>query len=230
MAPSSAQERQNGVMLHLRAYRPADRDAVYDICVRTADAGGDARGHYSSDRLMGDIYAAPYVEYAPELATMVTLGEGDDAEVVGYLVGVADTADYVRWYRENWLPGFVERYPLTETDAAANTDAAAEAQPSTVDLGAIKAGMRPEGMLIAELAEYPAHLHIDLLPAAQGQGLGRTLITSFRTQLRELGVPGVHLGYAQRNESAGAFYERLGFHPLPSSTPEGPLVGISTAE
>ena len=50
----------------IRPYRPADLGAVYDICVRTADAGGDARGLYSSDRLMGDIFAAPYVTLEPE--------------------------------------------------------------------------------------------------------------------------------------------------------------------
>jgi hypothetical protein len=29
--------------LRIRCYDDEDHDAVYDICVRTADAGGDAR-------------------------------------------------------------------------------------------------------------------------------------------------------------------------------------------
>lgn len=208
-------------MLHLRPYRPSDRAAIYDICVRTADAGGDARGQYSNDELMPDVYAGPYLEYSPDLVTVVV----DDVDtVLGYLIGVADTAAYVRWYRENWLPDFAAKYA---------PDAGSE-QPASVanagELGVIKAGLRPDKMLIAELADYPAHLHIDLLPETQGQGIGRTLITHLLAQLRERGVPGVHLGYSPRNTGAAAFYARLGFEPLPSSTATGPLVGIATAE
>jgi hypothetical protein len=33
-------------MPEIRPYRPSDRDAVADICVRTADNGGDSRSLY----------------------------------------------------------------------------------------------------------------------------------------------------------------------------------------
>jgi ribosomal protein S18 acetylase RimI-like enzyme len=58
---------------------------------------------------------------------------------------------------------------------------------------------------------YPAHLHIDLLPRAQGHGMGRKIMTVFLERLRELGVEGVHLGVSKRNLNAIAFYEHLGF-------------------
>jgi hypothetical protein len=45
----------------IRPYREADLGAVYDVCVRTADAGADARGKYRSDDLMPDLFAGPYV-------------------------------------------------------------------------------------------------------------------------------------------------------------------------
>lgn len=38
----------------IRRYQDGDHDAVYDICARTADAGGDARGQYGTDDLPGD--------------------------------------------------------------------------------------------------------------------------------------------------------------------------------
>ena len=78
-------------MPELRPYRPADRAAVYEICVRTADAGADATGQYSSDELMPDIYAGPYLEYAPELATLVVDGAGESERVLGYIIA-ADQA------------------------------------------------------------------------------------------------------------------------------------------
>jgi ribosomal protein S18 acetylase RimI-like enzyme len=61
---------------------------------------------------------------------------------------------------------------------------------------------------------HPAHLHIDLLPQAQGQGNGRRMIEALLAKLRALGVPGVHLGVGARNSGAIAFYERVGFTRL----------------
>jgi GNAT superfamily N-acetyltransferase len=46
-------------MAFIRPYRDTDLRAVYDVCVRTADAGGDARGKYHSDDLMPDLFAGP---------------------------------------------------------------------------------------------------------------------------------------------------------------------------
>ncbi|MFI6077940.1 hypothetical protein ACIA5C_41060 [Actinoplanes sp. NPDC051343] len=61
-------------MPEIRPYRPADRDALYDICVRTADAGDDARGRYSHDNLMGDLFAVPYAVLEPDMAFVVDDG------------------------------------------------------------------------------------------------------------------------------------------------------------
>jgi ribosomal protein S18 acetylase RimI-like enzyme len=81
-------------------------------------------------------------------------------------------------------------------------------------------------MLIPEADDYPAHLHIDLLPRLQGQGMGRRLIETLIAALRERGIPGLHLGLDAANTSARAFYDRLGFVELPSSTAEVPVLGM----
>lgn len=175
----------------IRSYRPADLDALYDICVRTAEAGGDGRGRYSSDRLVGDIYAAPYVTLEPELAHVVDDGTGNP---VGYILGTADTERFVRRYRAEWLPATAGRYADDPRDQ-----------------GMLELHHHPERMLVPELAAYPAHLHIDLLPAAQGRGLGRGLMTAFLRGLRAAGVARVHLGMVPTNTGARAFYDRLGF-------------------
>ena len=66
--------------------------------------------------------------------------------------------------------------------------------------------------------EYPAHLHIDLLPQLQGLGCGRKLMEVFFNALRELEVPGLHLGVDSANEGAIKFYEKLGFSVLKEET------------
>jgi ribosomal protein S18 acetylase RimI-like enzyme len=61
---------------------------------------------------------------------------------------------------------------------------------------------------------YPSHLHIDLLPRAQGRGYGRRMMEEVMARLRRRGSPGAHLGVSLRNTPAMAFYEKLGFRPL----------------
>ena len=196
----------------IRAYRPTDLDSVYDICVRTADAGGDARGQYSSDRLVGDIFAAPYVVLEPERAHLLDDGHGN---AVGYIVGTADTPTFVRRYRAEWLPRTAGRY--TGDD------------PRDRDFLALHHD--PERMLVPELADHPAHLHIDLLPEWQGRGFGRGLMSAFLAGLREAGVARVHLGMNPANKAARAFYDRLGFTDIAvPSQPGAMYLGRSTAE
>jgi ribosomal protein S18 acetylase RimI-like enzyme len=204
----------------IRPYRPADRDAIARICLLTAAGGGDATGVYSDDTLMPEVYALPYVDYAPDLAFVVVGGGGDEAPVLGYVLGVADTADFIEWYRREWAPGFRRRHP-TPGAPTGRDPAYSEAQ-------LLADGGDPERLRIPELDDYPAHLHIDLLPELQGRGLGRLLIDTLRAALAERGVERLHLGMDAANSGARAFYDRLGFHELPSSTPDAPRLGIGT--
>lgn len=190
-------------MPRIRPYRPADRAAMYDVCVKTADAGADATGILSDDRLWGDIFAVPYVERHPDLAWVV---EADDARVVGYIVATDDTDAFEQWFRDEWWPRFTDRFPKP-VDAQSREE-------KMLDYAYGRApGREPNA------GEYPAHLHIDLLPETQGQGTGRRLIETLFAELRRRGVPGLHLGMSPTNIGAGAFYERIGMQRLPS--PEG---------
>ena len=201
----------------VRAYRPSDRDDVIEVCLRTAAGGGDATGVYSDDALMPEVFVLPYVEYAPELAFVVDDGSG---RVLGYVIGVTDTRAFVEWWKREWTPGFRARHPSAGAPTGHN--------PGFTEEQLLEAGINPERMLIAEVDEYPAHLHIDLLPELQGQGFGRRLIDTLRVALADRGVSAVHLGMDAANTGARAFYDRLGFHELPSSRPESPLLGIAT--
>jgi len=205
----------------IRPYRPADRDAVARICLLTAAGGGDATGVYSDDTLMPDVYALPYVEYAPELAFVVADSSTGAERILGYVLGVADTGDFIEWYGREWAPGFRERHP--------SPGPATGRKPGYTEAQLIADGGDPERLRIPELRAYPAHLHIDLLPELQGMGFGRRLIDTLRAGLAARGVAAVHLGMDAANTGARAFYERLGFDELPSSTADAPRLGIATS-
>lgn len=216
----------------IRPYRPSDRAAVAEVCVRTAAGGGDARGVYSDDRLMPEVYALPYVEHAPDLAFVVVRHDADasgplavdDGRFLGYVIAVPDTAEFAAWWEREWTPGFVARHPVPGPPTAAD--------PAYSEEALLRDGRDPQrmvrGLRAGELETHPAHLHIDLIPEAQGQGFGRRLVETLLAALAARGVPGVHLGYDPANTRARAFYDRIGFEELASHTPTMPLLGIST--
>lgn len=201
--PSTSQEFS---VPRIRPYQPADRDALYEVCVRTADAGGDATGIFTDDALWGDVFAVPYAERHPDLSWVV---ESEDGRVIGYLVATDDTNAFESWFRDEWWPTKAAQYPLS-----------GEAEPTRQDRIISYAAGRAPGKE-PNAGEYPAHLHIDLLPETQGHGLGRTLMQTLFAELERRGVPALHLGMDPANIGAAAFYTKLGFEPLPA--PEGAM-------
>jgi ribosomal protein S18 acetylase RimI-like enzyme len=199
----------------IRPYRgAADREALYEICVLTGDAGRDATALYARPRILPDIFTGPYLELEPELAFV--LADASDRPI-GYVLGTADTPRFVARFRHEWLP-------IVAGDSPSPT---APAEGESRDAQRVRELHDPEWMLAPELAGYPAHLHIDLLPEAQGQGAGRALIDTFLAALRKAGVEHVHLGMSAANVGARAFYDRLGFHEIARSD-VGLLLGRGT--
>lgn len=188
-------------MTGIRPYRDGDRAAMFEICVRTADAGKDATGLFGDDELWGLIFAVPYVERHPDLAWVV---EADDGRAIGYVVATDDTDAFERWFRDEWWPQFAERFPRPGT-------------PQTPEEKIVEYAYARGPGREPNTAEYPAHLHIDLLPETQGRGLGRTLIETLFAELRHRGVSGLHLGMNPDNVGAAKFYERIGMQRLPAA-------------
>ena len=192
----------------IRPYRPGDHDAVHEICIATADAGGDARPAFREPDLFPETFAHPYTTLDPELAFVLD----DGGQAVGYVVGTADTARFVQRVRDEWLPLVRDRHP-------AGSD-----QPATAEDAIRHLLHHPEHRFVPglDLGGYPAHLHIDLLPPYQRSGHGRALIETELAALRAAGAAGLHIGMLTANTGARPFYERLGFAVLDVPDP-GPV-------
>ncbi|MFC8090948.1 GNAT family N-acetyltransferase [Streptomyces sp. NPDC057301] len=203
-------------MTGIRRYHPGDRAAVEDICVRTAHEGGDSRPHYRDPGIFPAAFALPYVVLEPDLAFVLDDGAG---RAVGYILGAADTPRFVTAFRTKWLPVAARRHPEPPDP------------PTTPDERMLGLLHHPERMLVPEVAAYPAHLHIDLLPAWQGRGHGRALMRTLLRALHDQEVPAVHLSMVTANTPARAFYDRLGFHEIDVPDP-GPVtyLGRTTGE
>ncbi|SDU41064.1 GNAT family N-acetyltransferase [Jiangella alkaliphila] len=195
----------------IRPYEPADTDALYDICLRTGDNGGDATALFADPRLIGELFVGPYVRYEPSLAFVV-----DDGAPAGYVLGARDTVTFEQRCEREWWPPLREKYPPGSFP------------DGTRDAYYVERLHESRTADPAIVAEYPAHLHIDLLPRTQGRGMGRALMERLLAALHEAGAPAVHLGVGAANTRAIAFYERMGFATLRQS-PNGRTMGRPTS-
>lgn len=217
--------------LRIRDYHPTDLPYLYDICLRTGDSGVDASGLYSDPFMLGQYFAAPYAIRAPRCVLLLAgdgpvsvaagpagdrastgeRSEGPSLRALGYVLGTDDTASYDRWMEEAWLPALRALYPSpgrSPSNAGIGWSRMSAPERWLRDLFDRKPEAAPW------VAEYPGHLHIDILPEAQGSGWGRALMDAFRLRLSELGCPAFHLGVSRANGPALRFYRRYGLREL----------------
>ncbi len=189
----------------IRQVRAGDRDAIYDICLRTSDAGGDGRHLYADPELPGHVWAGAYVALEPEHGFVVV-----DAEdrAIGYILGALDSVRFEERLEAQWWPSLRRRY---RTGTGTGTGTGAGLPGERIARYLINHPARADAAVVAD---YPSHLHIDLLPEAQGHGDGRRLVDRLLASLRDGGSIGVHLGVATRNVEAVGFYRALGFEEL----------------
>jgi ribosomal protein S18 acetylase RimI-like enzyme len=186
--------RQPATPYRIRRAEPGDADALYEICLLTADAGKDASALYSDRKLPGYLWAAAYGALEPDFAFM--LADGDRA--LGYVLATPDSAAFEARLEREWWPKV--RQSL------------AGFRPKTAHDRVVVSRVRnPEHRDLERQQDYPAHLHVNILPEAQSGGWGRRLIETELDALRRAGVKGVQLGVSPVNLRAKGFYEHLGF-------------------
>jgi ribosomal protein S18 acetylase RimI-like enzyme len=178
----------------IRPAAAADRDALYGVCLHTGHAGDDASGLLADGDLYGHVYAGQYLLLEPAFALVADFS----GDVKGYVLGALDTTAFETRCEAEWWPRLREQYPLPAVGTA-------------VDRQLVGLIHRPYVTDARLVERYPSHLHINLLPAVQGMGLGAALVESLLQRLTAAGSVGVHLGVDPRNEHAIGFYEHLGF-------------------
>jgi GNAT superfamily N-acetyltransferase len=184
-------------MADIRPYRPDDLNALYSICLATADAGADGSRLYRDPNLVGHVYAAPYGVLAPHAAFVIEDKDG----VGGYIVGSENTHGFEQMMEREWWPRLRAIY----------SDPRAVAGPDDRMAHLIH---HPEVTKHRLYTAFPAHLHINILPRLQGQGFGGRMISTWLEAIAGLGAFRAHLGVGVRNARAVAFYSRYGFREI----------------
>jgi GNAT superfamily N-acetyltransferase len=196
-------------MAIIRAARPDDLNALYSVSLATGLEGGDASHLYNDPDMMGHIYVAPYAVLEPDLALVVQ----DSMGVAGFAVGVLDTLLWEDRLETEWWPQLRIRYP-DPPDALRASWSPDDRRASMIH--------HPSRTPSQVSSRYPAHLHLNLLPRAQGAGLGIKLFSKWQSFAAARGVEAIHIGANRANKRAIRFWTRNSFVDLEYISPTAP--------
>ncbi len=185
----------------IRSARREDEKGAYHVCLKTGDYGKDGEPFYREDPdALGRIFVGPYLKFEPELSLVLE----DEQGICGYALGAFDSRAFFDLYEREWRPKLRAEFPDPQGPPASWTRVQQ----------VYHSYHHPDYFCPEPYESHPSHLHIDLLPRAQGRGFGRRMLEQVMDRLRERGSPGAHLGVSIANTPAIGFYRRLGFHEL----------------
>lgn len=180
-------------MTRIRPAQPGDRSAITDVAYATAFFGASAETFFPDRSLFAELWVTPYVDGRG----CCNLVAEDAGVIVGYVIASCDPRAYRRHLAQA-IPhvlGLMLR-PSPGTPA-----------------GSARYLLRLLRYPVpsAPVAEFPAHLHLNLVATSRGTGLGTLLLQQHIACLRARGVRGVQLSTTRENAAAVHLYEKLGF-------------------
>ena len=182
--------------MNIRKYQKKDFEATKYVCLNDML---DKEGYEKVIEYVEVMFCRYYLEKEPENC-FVAVDEND--KPIGYVYGSSDYDKYQANFSEY----------LKEVAEIEERKFLPDALTEMYDHAIYK-------------KDYPAHLHIDILPDHQSKGIGSKLIRVFCDNLREQSVKGVMLIVGTENEGARRFYERNGFTLL-QDKPSGAAYGM----
>jgi GNAT superfamily N-acetyltransferase len=182
----------------------ADRAGVRRVCHQTGYMGEPIDWQWRDAESFADIFSSYYTDGEPGSAFVVERS----GRVWGYLLGCTDS-------ERAWKPGAIAGRHLLRRGLAFRPGTAAVIWRTMGDT-IVDVTRRRVSVRDLEFSDprWPAHLHINLLAEARGQGLGRQLVQRWLEALHVQGDIGCHLQTLAENSSALAFFESVGFERL----------------
>ena len=166
----------------IRPYEEKDKENVRFICLNSE---GPCKSSKRGINFALAVYCDYYTENEPENC-FVAADENDRA--IGYVISAEDFDRFKDIYISDYYTR-IAKWEYRRRKSALRAIASQEIYKE----------------------EYPAHLHIDILPGYQHQGLGRRLMDALCDNLRQKGVKGVMFTVWHKNYNAIKFYEKYGF-------------------
>ncbi|MBE7559568.1 hypothetical protein HS125_11675 [bacterium] len=187
-------ERDDGVLV--RPYRPTDRDAVRDICCRTACRNLGCEEFFSDRELFADYFTRYYTDFEPESALVAEM----NGRTVAYLTGARDSRRFLRYMSFRIMPALLGRLAWRWL------------------LGRYRRSRDRRFLrwlflkswreaVSVPLGRFPAHFHINLLAEASNRSLHSRMARAFVEQLERAGCTHLHALLLEPRD--GSVYQRL---------------------
>ncbi|MBT9132339.1 MAG: hypothetical protein DDT31_01115 [Syntrophomonadaceae bacterium] len=193
------------VPIVIRSFESEDRDAVRRIFADTAYFGDPLEIYFDDREMLCDYYTTYYTDYEPQSCFVAEA----DNEIIGYLMGCLNTERHQRVLRLKIVPTVLRNLFAGKYKMGRKT--------WRFLLRCLRSALRGEFLHVDEKC-YPAHLHINIDAWFRGMKVGRSLMNSYLTWLRENSVPGVHVETTTRNVVAVDFFKQFGFQLLKVKT------------
>ncbi|MBQ8210260.1 MAG: GNAT family N-acetyltransferase [Clostridia bacterium] len=168
--------------MNIRPYCNDDCENVRYVCL---NADGPCRMSKRGKNFILNVYCNYFIE---KEAGNCFVAADENGKAIGYIL-CAENFD--RFY-ESYVNEYVTRLKKYEFSHRRSAFRSIESQQKYKE-------------------DYPAHLHIDILPEYQHMGLGRKLMDALCNHLRDKGVKGIVLTVWKGNDNARRFYEKYGF-------------------
>lgn len=172
----------------IRPYEDRDREDVRFICLNSE---GPCKLPESKRHFILTTYCDYFIE-KEGANCFVAANENDKA--VGYVICAENYDKFLPCFLSEYLPR-IKKYEVKLRYASKNSTILQEKHKN----------------------EYPAHLHIDVLPEYQRMGLGHKMVDALCAHLKSKGIKGVMLTVGKDNKVGQGFYKKYGFTLLESN-------------
>ncbi len=168
--------------MKIRPYKEKDKDNVRFVCLNSE---GPCKSSKRGINFSLAVYCDYYIENEPDNCFVAA---DDNDKAIGYVISSESFDDFRKIYIKNYYTR-IKKWEYRRRKSA---------------LKAIESHEKYK-------EDYPAHLHIDILPEYQHIGLGKKLLDALCDNLRKKEVKGVMFTVWNKNYNAIKFYEKYGF-------------------
>lgn len=171
--------------MNIRPYEEKDKENVRFTCLNSE---GPQKQSKRMDFFITNTYCDYFIEQEGRNC-FVAVDENDNA--IAYVICAENYDKYYECFIREYLPRF-EKYEFIKRYKSKHS---ADIQRAFKN-------------------EYPAHLHIDVLPEYQRMGVGHQLVDTLCAHLKAKGISGVMLTTGKDNVKGRGFYNKYGFTEL----------------
>ena len=173
------------ISLIIRPYNEKDKENVRYICL---NSDGPCKSTKRGINFSLAVYCDYYIEREPENC-FVAADENNKA--IGYIICTEDFDVFKKSFLEEYYSK-IAKWEFKRRKSALRSIVSHEKYKE----------------------EYPAHLHIDVLPDYQRMGLGHRMTDALLEHLKNKGVKGLMLTTWIKNKKGRGFYDKYGFSLL----------------